>query len=115
LIFSFCFSDPSISMPGVNEWLTIRNLRHLFCKQLLIGRCEVHHGSGEAATCSGGGEACKCQYRDNHAFEDIVIFPSHRVSGKTRCYVRPEQEKDVSFGRRRFHSGALLSIVFING
>jgi hypothetical protein len=103
-------------MPGMNEWLTIRNLGHLSCKQLPIGRCDIHHGSGrEVATCSGNGAARKWQYRDNHAFEDIVIFPSHRVSGKTRCYVRPEQEKDVSFGRRRFHSGALLSIVFING
>jgi len=39
------FSDPQQSMPGMNEWLTIRNLGRVFCKQLLIGRCDVSHGS----------------------------------------------------------------------
>jgi hypothetical protein len=33
-------------MPGMNEWLTIRSLRPDSFKQLLIGRCDVHHGSG---------------------------------------------------------------------
>jgi hypothetical protein len=32
-------------MPGMNEWLTIRSLGRVFCKQLLIGRCDVSHGS----------------------------------------------------------------------
>jgi hypothetical protein len=42
----FCFfSDPSNSMPRMNEWLTIRSLDRVFCKQLLIGRCDVGHGS----------------------------------------------------------------------
>jgi len=39
------FSDPSNSMPRMNEWLTIRSLGRVFCKQLLIGRCDVSHGS----------------------------------------------------------------------
>jgi hypothetical protein len=63
-------------MPGVNEWLTIRNLRPVFCKQLLIGRCDVHHGSGRGANWPNDGAVRKRQYRDNHAFEDIVIFSS---------------------------------------
>jgi hypothetical protein len=33
-------------MPGLNEWLTIRSLRPDSFKQLLIGRCDVRHGSG---------------------------------------------------------------------
>jgi hypothetical protein len=42
----FCFfSEPQQSMPGMNEWLTIRSLGLVFCKQLLIGRCDVGHGS----------------------------------------------------------------------
>jgi len=32
-------------MPRMNEWLTIRSLGLVFCKQLLIGRCDVSHGS----------------------------------------------------------------------
>ena len=31
---------------GVNEWLTIRNLVRVFFRWLLIGRCDVRHGSG---------------------------------------------------------------------
>jgi hypothetical protein len=76
LEFSFVFSNPSNSMPGVNEWLTIRNLRADFCKQLLIGRCDVCHGPRDAANWPGNGAVRKRQYRDNDAFEDIVIFPS---------------------------------------
>ena len=40
------FSESSISMPGVNEWLTIRNSHFDIFKWLPIGRCDVDHGSG---------------------------------------------------------------------
>src|SRR3977135_2398483 len=45
IVFSFAFFRPQQSMPGMNEWLTIRSLARVFCKQLLIGRCDVSHGS----------------------------------------------------------------------
>ncbi|HXL30427.1 MAG TPA: hypothetical protein VN968_14220 [Bradyrhizobium sp.] len=75
--FSFVFfQSQQFSMPGVNEWLTIRNLRADSCKQLLIGRCDVRHGPRGAANWPGNGAVRKRQNRDNDAFEDIVIFPS---------------------------------------
>src|SRR5467141_1854289 len=76
ILFFFSFSDPSNSMPGVNERLTIRNLGRVCFEQLLIGRCDVRHGSWGVATWPGGGGARKGQYRGNHTSEDIVIFPS---------------------------------------
>jgi hypothetical protein len=69
-------------MPGVNEWLTNRNLRRDSSKQLLIGRCDVRHGSTKVANWPGHGAARKRQYWDNHAFEDIVIFSSQGGTSK---------------------------------
>jgi hypothetical protein len=48
-------------MPGVNEWLTIRSLRPDSFKQLLMGRCDVCHGSGMPQT----GPAMVRRARDN--------------------------------------------------
>src|SRR6267142_2046301 len=45
IVFSFVFFHSQQSTPGMNEWLTIRSLARVFCKQLLIGRCDVSHGS----------------------------------------------------------------------
>jgi hypothetical protein len=53
------FSNPSNSMPGMNEWLMIRNLRADSCKQLLIGRCDVRHGPRDAANWPGNGAVRK--------------------------------------------------------
>src|SRR3979490_2493610 len=45
ILFFFSFSYPRNSTPGGNERLAIRNLGRVCFEQLLIGRCDVRHGS----------------------------------------------------------------------
>ena len=60
---------------GVNEWLTIRNLRSDIFKWLLIGRCDVRHGSCASQHGSAGGGARKRQDRGNYVSETVAVFP----------------------------------------
>jgi hypothetical protein len=46
LHFSISFFRPSISIPGMNERLTIRNWHFEIFRWLPNGRCDVGHGSG---------------------------------------------------------------------
>jgi hypothetical protein len=102
-------------MPRMNEWLTIRSLDRVFCKQLLIGRCDVSHGSTGiryltlrrcAAQAAISGQSSFCSDCD------FIVAP---VWIKEAATSSPNWRRTFSFCQEQFHSATLLLIVSMNG
>jgi hypothetical protein len=116
IVFSFAFfPTPSNSMPGMNEWLTIRSLGLVFCKQLLIGRCDVSHGSSGIRHLTPWRCAAQATKSGRSSFWsdcDFIVAPAWIKQAATSS---PNRRRTFSFCRGQFHSGTLLPIVSVNG